>query len=226
MVRLKFIPLLLLLLLSITDGISQNNKDSKKETYIQFSGVVLDQDSLMPIPFVSILVNDKGRTVSDYYGFFTVVVSPGDVVQFLAITHKNRFYKIPDTCSLRHLYAIQVLNRDTVELPNVDVYPWPSKEDFKRAFLALDLNATDYDRADKNLNQNTLSYIERNMTISGSEAYKNTMQNYYTKVYTVGQQPQIQLLNPLAWAQFIDSWRKKNKTNSNKTRVINKLNQD
>lgn len=198
---------------------------AKKKTYIQLSGVVLDQDSLLPIPFVSILVNDKGRSVSDYYGFFTVVVSPGDVVQFLSVTHKNRYYKVADTSALKHYYVIQVLTQDTIQLQTVDVFPWPSKDEFKRAFLSLDLTATDYDRADKNLNQNTLTYIERNMTISGSEAYKNTAKNYYTKVYTAGQQPQIQLMNPIAWAQFIDSWRKKNKS-SNSKKVINKLNED
>lgn len=211
----------------VTSAQNKDNKtdNSKKKSYIQLSGVVLDQDSMQTIPFVSILVNDKGRAVSDYNGFFTVVVSPGDVLKFLAITHKTRSFKVEDTCSLKHYWIIQALTRDTIELQTVEVYPWPSKEEFKRAFLALDLNATDYDRADKNLNQNTLSYIERNMTISGSEAYKNTMQNYYTKVYTAGQQPQIQLMNPIAWAQFIDSWRKKNKKES-KTKVINKLNED
>jgi len=203
----------------------QKKAEAKKEIYIQFSGIVLDQDSMLPIPFVSVLVNDKGRTVSDYYGFFTVIASPGDEVKFLALTHKTRAYKIADTVTSRYISVIQVLTRDTIELEPVEVYPWPSKEEFKRQFMALDLNDTDYDRADKNLNQQALSFIERNMTISGSEAYKNVQQNYYTRVYTMGQQPQIQLLNPIAWAQFIDSWRKKNKTD-NKTKVINKLNQD
>ncbi|MBK7817071.1 MAG: hypothetical protein IPJ60_05530 [Sphingobacteriaceae bacterium] len=198
----------------------------KKKNYLQLSGVILDQDSLTPIPFVSIMVNDKGRAVSDYYGFFTVVVSAGDMVQFLSASHKTRFYKVDDTCSLKHYYAIQVLTKDTIQLPVVDVYPWPSKDEFKRAFLSLDLASTDYDRADKNLNQQALTYIERTMTVSGSEAYKNTMQNYYTKVYTAGQQPQIQLMNPIAWAQFIDSWRKKNKKEKPKTKVVNKLNED
>lgn len=198
----------------------------KKKTYLQLSGIVLDQDSLTPIPFVAIMVNTKGRAVSDYYGFFTVVVSPGDEVQFLSAVHKTRFYKVDDTASLKHYYAIQVLTKDTIQLANVDVYPWPSKDEFKRAFLSLDLAATDYDRADKNLNQEAMSYIEKNMTVSGTEAYYNTQKNYYTKVYTAGQQPQMQLMNPLAWAQFIDSWRKKNKKEKPKTKVINKLNED
>ncbi len=213
------------LFLIVAFSFAQKPKETKKEYYIQFSGVVLDQDSMTSIPFVSILVNDKGRTVSDYYGFFTVIASPGDEVKFLALTHKTRSYKISDTTTSKYISVIQVLTRDTIELQTVDVYPWPTKEEFKKAFLALDLNETDYDRADKNLNKQALSYIERNMTVSGSETYKNVQQNYYTKVYTAGQQPQIQLLNPVAWAQFIDSWRKKNNS-SNKTKVINRLKED
>jgi hypothetical protein len=218
---------LIVFVLSLSCAFGQvTTQPKQKKNYLQLSGVILDQDSLSPIPFVSIMVNDKGRAVSDYYGFFTVVVSAGDMVQFLSASHKTRFYKVDDTCSLKHYYAIQVLTKDTIQLPVVDVYPWPSKDEFKRAFLSLDLASTDYDRADKNLNQQALTYIERTMTISGSEAYKNTMQNYYTKVYTAGQQPQIQLMNPIAWAQFIDSWRKKNKKEKPKTKVVNKLNED
>ncbi len=216
----------LFFILSLTYAFGQVPEQKKTKNYLQLSGVILDQDSLTPIPFVSIMVNDKGRAVSDYYGFFTVVVSAGDMVQFLSTSHKTRFYKVDDTCSLKHYYAIQVLTKDTIQLPVVDVYPWPSKDEFKRAFLSLDLASTDYDRADKNLNQQALTYIERTMTISGSESYKNTMKNYYTKVYTAGQQPQIQLMNPIAWAQFIDSWRKKNKNEKPKTKVVNKLNED
>jgi hypothetical protein len=204
---------------------AQKNKSSKEYHFLQFSGIVLDNDSLTPVPFVSVWVNDKARTVTDYYGFFTVVASPGDIIKFTSITHKTLSYKISDTASLKYYYIIQILVKDTIRLQTVDVYPWPSKEEFKRAFLNLDLSETDYDRADRNINQQVLTYIERNMTISGSEAYKNVTQNYYNKVYTIGQAPSINLLNPIAWANFIESWKKKNKTQS-KTKVINRLNED
>jgi hypothetical protein len=45
------------------------------------------------------------------------------------------------------------------------------------------------------------------------------MQAYYTKIYSVGQQPMNNLLNPIKWAQFIDAWRKgkfKSKTSQKK----------
>lgn len=54
-------------LLSFAQTPVANNK------YLQISGVVLD-DSLQPLPFVSIMVKGtKTGTVSDYYGFFTIV---------------------------------------------------------------------------------------------------------------------------------------------------------
>jgi len=175
---------------------------------IQFSGIVLDQDSLTPIPFVAVMIKGTYRgTKTDYNGFFNLVVNPGDEIEFLSLVHKTRSYKIADSLKQKYYYAIQVLTKDTVKLDEVTVFPWPSKEDFKKAFLALDLNDTDADRADRNLGREDMTYMERNAGASSSENYKYMMQNIYTKVYTSGQQPSISLLNPVAWAKFIKAWR-------------------
>jgi len=191
-----------------TFGQSVANKTTEP-IYLQYSGVVLDQDSLTPIPFVSILIKGTRRgTVTDLYGFFTIVLSPGDEMEFTSVTHKYRAYKVPDTLKQRYHYAIQLLARDTVNLAEVEIFPWPTKEEFRKAFLALDLNDTDAERADKNLYRNDLSYLERTQPNSPTESYKYAMQAYYTKVYTAGQSPQNALLNPIAWAKFIDDWRK------------------
>jgi hypothetical protein len=105
-----------------------------------------------------------------------------------------------------------------VQLEALEVYPWPSKEDFKRAFLALDLSESDADRATRNIESEATTYLERNQTSSASENYKYVMQAYYTKIYTMGQQPSISLLNPIAWASFIDSWRKGKLSNKTKNK--------
>jgi hypothetical protein len=175
---------------------------------IQFSGVVLDQDSLTPIPFVSIMVRGTERgTVSMVNGFFSLIIKAGDEIEFSSITHKPRTYKVSDTLKQKYYYAIQVLTKDTFELPAVEIYAWPTKDEFKRAFLALDLNDTDLDRADRNLSREELSYLERTQTTSASENYKYIMQTYYTKIYSAGQQPVNNLANPLKWAEFINAWR-------------------
>jgi len=188
---------------------AQTNADKSKKPLIQFSGIVVDQDSLTPIPFVSIMIKGTNRgTKSDFEGFFNLVVNAGDEIEFSSLIHKNRTYKIADTLRQKYYYAVQVLTKDTIDLPQVEVFPWPSKEDFKRAFLALNLKDTDIDRAERNLRNEALTYLERNQAASASENYKYVMLAYYTKAYTMGQQPSISLLNPMAWAQFIDAVKK------------------
>ena len=215
---MKKISLLLFLLVVVIKNSAQNqNSKSNYNSLIQFSGIVLDQDSLTPIPFVAVMIKGTYRgTKTDYYGFFNLVVNPGDEIEFLSLVHKTRSYKIADSLKQKYYYAIQVLTKDTVKLDEVAVFPWPSRDDFKRAFLALDLKDTDVDRADRNLTREDLTYMERNATASASENYKYVMQSIYTKVYTSGQQPSISLLNPVAWAQFIKAWRDgKFKANTN-----------
>jgi hypothetical protein len=203
--NVKLVALLCLLCISALG----QNKDPKHEHFLQFSGVVLDDDSLKPIPFVSIILKGTKRgTVSDFYGFFSLVVSPGDELEFISLLYKPRTYKLSDTLRQKYYYAIQVLAKDTIRLKEVEVFPWPSKEEFRRAFLALDLRDSDAERADKNLGRDELSYLERTQSASASENYKYAMQSIYTKLYTAGQAPEMTLLNPLRWAQFIDAWRK------------------
>jgi hypothetical protein len=203
------ISLLLACMVLPTASFAQDKPQKKEPPLLQLSGVVLDQDSLTAIPYVSVIVKGTRRgTVSDFYGFFSIVCSPGDELEFSSVTHKSRSYKIADTTRQKYSYVIQLLTKDTVQLQNVDVYPWPTREDFRRAFMALNLNESDAERADRNMSRNELSYLERTQPTSPTESYKYVMQSYYTKVYTAGQSPQMQLLNPVAWAEFIDAWRK------------------
>ena len=199
---------------------SQTNSSLSYSQLIQISGVVLDQDSGSRIPYVSILVKGtKKYYMSDQRGFFSLVAYPNDEIEFHSISHKNRTYKINDTLNQKYYSIIQLLAKDTILLQEIEIYPWPSKEEFKRAFLALNLNSTDIDRAENNLQRDDLSYLERTKNSSSSENYKYVMQAYYTKIYSVGQQPMNNLLNPIKWAQFIDAWRKgkfKSKTSQKK----------
>lgn len=199
----------LFILLLFIISVQKNNAQEKPNNpiLIQLSGVVIDDDSLRGIPFVSVYRGSKPVAVSDINGFFTLVVKPGDEINFTSLNHRNASYLLEDTLSLRHYFIIQRLVKDTVLLGVVDVYPWPSKEEFKKAFLNLDLNETDYDRAAKNLDRNDLSYAERNLKMDAQANYRYAMQQYLTKVYTAGQYPVNNLLNPIAWAQFIDAWR-------------------
>ena len=73
--------------------LAQNDED-----YIQFSGVVIAEDSLQPVPYCSIIDKQTKRgTISDYFGYFSFVAKKGDTIIFSSIGYKKSSFSIPDT---------------------------------------------------------------------------------------------------------------------------------
>jgi len=174
---------------------------------VQFSGIVVTGDSLKPVSFTHILVKGTSRgTISDFYGFFSFVARPGDVIIFSSIGFKKAYYKIPDTLSREHYTMFQVMQTDTVYLPETVIYPWPSPSQFKNAFISLRVPDDDYDRAKKNIAMMAARDYFMRVPMDGSMNYKNYIQNQVQNYYTIGQMPANNLLNPMAWAAFFKAW--------------------
>jgi len=199
--------LLSLILVSSTIGYSQSKKtDTTKSNLIQFSGVILD-DSLGAIPYAYIYEKNSRRgTLSDYYGYFSFVAEKGDTIVFSSIQYKDAEMIIPDTLSSFRYSVIQMLFLNTTELRTQEVYPWPSKEDFADAFMDLDITGQ-YDIAQRNLKRQELAAQAQGVSNDAYLNYKNTMREQQQKIYYVGQAPPNNLLNPIAWANFIQAWR-------------------
>jgi hypothetical protein len=213
--KIKKIFILFLFLSSVTTIVAQTAKTNtvtptKKEPkkLVQFSGMVVDNDSLKPLPFTSILVKGTMHgSVSDFYGFFTLVASPGDTIEFFSVAYKDGIYRIPDTLQAAHYSIIQVLKKDTIDLPMATIYPWPTRDEFKKAFLKLDVPSNDYDRAQKNLEESEMRELAKGISMDAQGNYRYAMQQTYTRLYYAGQYPPNNLLNPVAWAKFIKSWK-------------------
>jgi len=166
---------------------------------VQFSGVVVTGDSLQPVPYSSIIVRGTYRgTISDYGGFFSFVAQMGDTIDFSAVGFKKSSFVIPDTLQTDRYSLIKIMSSDTFLLREAVIYPWPTKEQFRQAFLDLRVPDDDLDRARRNMA----------LEVDGSGNYKTMLLERQTKVYTNGQYPAISLLNPIAWAQFIESWQR------------------
>lgn len=179
-----------------------------KHDLVQFSGVVVEADSLRPIPYTSIiLLNGHRGTVSDYFGYYSFVAQEGDTVEFSAIGFNSAVFIIPDTLSNYKYSLIQVLRIDTVNLAMTEIYPWPTKEQFKKAFLALELPEDDLARADRNMARSDTKERMTGMAMDASLNYKYSMQQYQSRLYYAGQLPPNNLLNPIAWAKFIKAWK-------------------
>lgn len=177
-------------------------------TMIQLSGVVIGEDDLEPLPYTTIFDKTQRKgVVADYYGFFSMVTFPGDTIYFSYYGHKTSTYIVPDTLTDQRYSIIHMIQKDTLNLPAVTVYPWPSKEDFARAFVEMDPYDDALRRAQRQLSGESLAFIAAKLEGDASLSYGNARNIANTKLYTNGQLPVNNLLNPYSWAKLIKDWK-------------------
>jgi CarboxypepD_reg-like domain len=181
-----------------------------KEDLIQFTGIVLDgsNQELYPIPYTNIFIKDKGRgTYSDFKGFFSIVVEKGDNVVFSAIGYRTIEISIPDTLTSDRYSLVQLMSQDTINLPTTIVFPWPSRDNFKLEFLAMDVSSEMQQRAIENLAQETLNKGRSVIASDGNENADFYLRQQSSQYYYLGQTPPSNIFNPIAWKKFFDSWK-------------------
>ena len=189
-------------------SVTSYSQEDQSAGLLQLSGIVVSGDSLTPVPFTSIMIKGSSRgTICDYYGFFSLVVKENDTIQFSSVGYRNNDFVVPDTLENNRYSIIQLLQKDTIVLSQQIVYPWPSKEQFKQAFLTLDAPTTDYDRAFENMTREDVRLAIQGVPMSAQGNYNYVVQKEYSRLYNLGSLPQISLMNPLAWAQFIQAWK-------------------
>jgi len=186
------------------------SQDKDKENLVQFSGMVLDgsDQQLYPVPYTNILVKGKGRgTYSDLKGFFSIVVEKGDVIEFSAIGYKTVEYTIPEDLEDNRYSIVQLMTQDAINLPETVVFPWPSREHFKLEFLAMDVTPELQQRATENLANETLRRMRNEVPTDGRENSQYYLRQQSREFYHIGQQPPMNIFNPVAWKRFFDSWK-------------------
>ncbi|MPM20964.1 hypothetical protein SDC9_67403 [bioreactor metagenome] len=196
--------ILAIFIFSVTGLRAQDNDTNK---LVQFSGVVVSADSLKPLPFTHIIITNTRRgTIADFFGFFSFVAEKGDLVEFSSVGYKKSYYKIPDSLSGQRYSLIQMMQTDTILLTETVIYPWPTPDQFKQAFLQTRPPEDDYDRAQKNLTLAEMKERAAEMPASSSMNYRNQIDLVTSRLYYAGQLPPNNLLNPIAWSQFIKAW--------------------
>lgn len=175
---------------------------------IQVSGLVVTGDSLAPIPFTTVWVKNTRRgTITDYYGFFSIAVYERDTLRFSAVGFKDHEFIVPDTLTQSRYSAVQVMTRDTIYLAETVIYPWPTREQFRHAFIHTEIPDDDYDRAMRNLARAEMKERLKHYPMDGSMNFRHLMNQQADRLYYAGQAPPMRIFDPLAWGQFIQAWR-------------------
>ncbi len=200
--------LLFFILISTALFAQENDSLYLDSNLIQLSGVVVTHEELEPMPYTTVFDRSQRRgVIADYYGYFSLVVLPGDTLFFSYYGYKTSSFIVPDTLKDNRYSIIHMMHEDTLNLPAVVVYPWPSREDFARAFLEMKPYDDALRRAQRQLSGESLAFVAAKLEGDASLAHGYLQNQQYTQLYTNKQLPVNNLLNPYAWAKLVKDWR-------------------
>jgi hypothetical protein len=215
----NFYVLLLILTFPVFAHSQQALETDDNMRLVQFSGMTITADSLNPVPYTKIVdICSHRGTTSDVNGYFSFVAHKKDTVVFTALGYKPASFIIPDTITKQKYSLIQLMTADTITLAAAFIFPWPTLEEFKKAFVELKIPDDDLEIARKNLAAADIRMRAENYPMDANMNYRNFIDNQTSKLYYVGQQQPFSIFNPFAWAKFIKAW-KEGKFKSQKERL-------
>lgn len=177
---------------------------------IIFTGVVVDGNSAERLPNTTILIPRAGKgTIASETGYFAIPVFPGDSVVFSYTGYKSQHHIIPARFNEESYSAVVAMRESINMLDPVVIYPYSTEEEFKKAFLELQLpNQGDYEAIAKTLDP---EYINRMSAFVGNNEqtnFRHTMNQYMfgrESMANRGFATTMPFLNPFAWSNFIKS---------------------
>ncbi|EAZ81136.1 carboxypeptidase-like regulatory domain-containing protein [Algoriphagus machipongonensis] len=187
---------------SIQHVAAQDEQDKK---VIQLSGIILNADSTDAVAGVNVYVPKKGRgTSSGRFGYFSMPVLEGDSVVFSFIGLKRQTFKIPDAVENDRISLILTMEVDEIALAEVEVLPYPTEEEFKKAVIAMNVvDPMSISRA--NMSPEMLLRWAESMPASGTENFRYFQQGQMLQNQDLYGPRPLRLLDPFAWGQFIRS---------------------
>jgi hypothetical protein len=180
-----------------------------RDSVVQLYGVVMTADSLRGLPAVSIIVKGTGRgTLTNNQGVFSIVVLKGDEIEFSFVGFKPKTTIIPRNLVGNQYSMIQLMVTDTVYLPASIIKPRPTREQFERDFVSVEVPDDDIEIARLNTDMAKRRILSQSMPRDGREAANFNLAKNAQKYYYSGQTPPMNILNPFAWGEFVKAWKR------------------
>ncbi|MCI4670910.1 MAG: carboxypeptidase-like regulatory domain-containing protein [Bacteroidia bacterium] len=178
----------LLLIALIFVSASFSLAQSQEKVY-QFSGMIVDADSLKPIPFVRVQINhSRNGTLTNEEGFYSIPVSENDTLYFGHIAYKPSKLVVKDYLrqykgnKSQYVYVVNYLYSDTSYVQTVYIFPYDTPEELRTAAINMDTDPNSLiARARENLDPKVLHSIMESLPVSGNERLMVARQRYYTQ---------------------------------------------
>jgi hypothetical protein len=157
------------------------------------------------VPGVAVVSKNLRRGVlSEPSGIYSIISMPGDTVFFRALGYKRYHTVIPLDYTGRFATADIRLEFDTINIEGVNIIPWNTYDEFIKDIT----QEKPVDPIMENMNYNLASiYValqnEVGVRISPEASYMSAMANNFRGLSMRNQYPVNNLLNPIAWAKFV-----------------------
>jgi hypothetical protein len=175
---------------------------------VLFQGRVVASSNAEFLPLAYVFNPQAGRgALSDNFGQVDMYVFPGDSLVISYIGYKKKYYIVPRDTELVHQVIIPMEEMTTM-LREVKVFPHSSEEEFKQAFLAMELrDAQQRDNARNNLEQSKLNVFALQAGMGASSNFRNFSDMMISSQANKSffNSPMLALTNPFAWMSFIKS---------------------
>jgi len=179
------------------------------DNIIQIDGVTMTADSLRGVPNVTVLIRNKNRgVVSAYTGVFSIVCFKGDTLDFTSVGFRSKTFVIPTDLKGQYFSLIQLMVQDTFFLPETIIKALPTKQAFDYAFQYWHVPADLLELARRNTNAYTMRSLAYTLPRDGNEMQSLTQAQQAKDAVYYGQQKPMNIFNPLAWADFFESWKR------------------
>ena len=202
--RLFYTIIFFILSFLIVDG-----QTNETERFVQVNGIITDE-SYMPVQGVAVISKKLRRgAVSERTGIYSITSTPGDTIFFRALGFKRYHTIIPESYEEKHCKVDIVLDIDTIPIAEITILPWKSYNEFIREMA----KERPVDPIIENMNDNLASiYVaianQTGIRVSPEAGYRYAMEQNFSALSTRNQYPVNNLLNPFAWAKFIDGIKK------------------
>jgi len=210
--RPRYLIILIIALFAFCFGPDLQAQDQKEKAIVQLSGLVMNADSTLYIPRANIYNPETGRGIAtNYVGWFSKPFYAGDTLVVSVIGYKNIEYVVPEDQGDR-VTVVFALEEEITTLEDVEISPFPTEEIFKEAILAMNLTE-EQEQVLNAFQPETIQEMVRTMSVEGSPGmnYRYMMNQQFYQLQQQAGPATNPLLNPFAWANFINSLKKKKK---------------